>query len=360
MTTPNSPRDTSAAPESATAPDIAVSSEAATTLALSTEPAGSAAAALSKYLLYTLSVPERAVRSTIALAGGAAREAAGFLVPRAFQNSKTYEIVIRNSLKFLTEDIGGAESRAADATGVPPDYMARKAVGNFLDLAGLATLHLSPLWLLAIVSDVAYGSKTYVQELARELKSQGIIADDSTIARMDDVLGAIQQTTGKAAGMIDTPPLSLEQLRTSLDETRRALTSADYTTVLPQAELARYWTEMREIAERDGVSLLEVSSAMTLHSLGKLADVTRGTFTGLKVAGGLFNRHVIGHYAESLATLRQKGVYQTISECYGPYVAAVWTNFSPERPTWTAELLTGRLFGRLARAVRGWFRKKAV
>ena len=35
------------------------------------------------------------------------------------------------------------------------DFVARKAVGNFIDMASLATLHLSPMLLLAVVGDVA-------------------------------------------------------------------------------------------------------------------------------------------------------------------------------------------------------------
>jgi hypothetical protein len=316
-----------------------------------------AAAALGEYLTYTLSIPERAVRSTIALAGGAAREAAALLVPRAFQSSTTYEIVVRKSLKFLCEDIGGARGPAGTADPAA-DYLARKAVGNFVDLAGALTLHMSPMWLLAIVSDVAYGSKAYVAELARELKDQGLIAEDSTIANMDDVLGAIQQASGCAAGMLDTPPLSVEELKISLDETRKALMSANPVHVIPQAEVARYWNEMNEIARRDGVSLIDVSSALTLHTLGKLGTITRGTLTSVKVAGGLVNRHVIAHYAESLETLRRKGFYQTVRECYEPYIDAVWQNFSPQRATWTGELVSGRLPGRILRGVRGWFGRR--
>ena len=45
-------------------------------------------------------------------------------------------------------------------------YVTRKAVGNFVDMASLATLHVSPLMLLAAVSDLAYGSQVYLKELA--------------------------------------------------------------------------------------------------------------------------------------------------------------------------------------------------
>ena len=58
-------------------------------------------ASVGRYLFYGLSLPERALRSSIGLAAGAARETAELLVPRAFQDSKSYGIVVRNSLRFL-------------------------------------------------------------------------------------------------------------------------------------------------------------------------------------------------------------------------------------------------------------------
>lgn len=312
------------------------------------------ATALSRYLVYSVTLPERAVRSAIGLASGAAKETAEFLVPQAFQNSKTYEIVVRNSLRFLTEDIGGAAVEAEASTEVE-NYMARKAVGNFVDLAGLATLHLSPLWILAIVSDIAYGSKSYVLELAEELKQRGLIDDTSTIHHVDDVLEAIQQASGRAASTFDTPPLSVDQLRQSLVETRDAVKSAQYMSVLPEAELSRYWEEMREIAVKEEVSLLGVSAAMTMHSLGKMKTVSQGALTGLRVAGGLLNRHVIGHYVDSLQTLREEGFYRTVQDSYAPYVEAVWSNFAVDKETWTEELVSGRILGKAFKSVAGWF-----
>lgn len=323
---------------------------------LSADGSADAMSRLSRYLIYSLSLPERTVRSTIGLAAGAAREAATFLVPQSFQSSKTYEIVVRNSLRFLTDDIGGVttESEEGEEEAVD-DYMARKAVGNFVDLAGLATLHLSPIWLLAIVSDVAYGSKSYVLELAKELEQKGLIDDTSTIHHVDDVLEALQHTTGRAASMFDTPPLSIDQLKQSLKETREAATSADYSAVLPESELNQYWKEMREISKRENVSLLGVSGALTMHSLGKLKTVSHGALTGVQVAGGLFNRHVIGHYVDSLNTIRDKGFYPTVRDSYAPYVEAVWTNFAVDKQTWTAELVSGRAFGNAYRSIKGWF-----
>jgi hypothetical protein len=108
---------------------------------------------------------------------------------------------------------------------------------------------------------------------------------------------------------------------------------------------------MREIASKENVSLLGVSGALTMHALGKLAPLSRGALTGAQVAGELLNRNVVAHYAEALRSLRQKGLYPLVRESAAVYAQAVWQNFAPHRQTWTAELVSGRLFRRAARAL---------
>jgi len=108
---------------------------------------------------YVLSLPERALRSGTGLLGGVLRESASLLVPQSFQNSRTYTVMVRQMLDFVVHDIGGvAQGAAPSSTADVDNYVARKAIGNFVDMASLATLHVSPLLLLAAVSDLAYGS----------------------------------------------------------------------------------------------------------------------------------------------------------------------------------------------------------
>ena len=75
------------------------------------------------------------------------------------------------------------------------NYVAKKTVSNFVELAGLATLHVSPLTVLAIMSDVAYGSNTFLKELSTELKKQGVIDGDSTIDNTADLLSALSEAS---------------------------------------------------------------------------------------------------------------------------------------------------------------------
>src|SRR3954471_7541157 len=88
-------------------------------------PADPGYAHVKKYLLYTLSLPERALRSGGAVIAGTIRESTNLLVPQAFQDSKTYTVMVRQMLDFLAEDVGGV-ARSGKANEAPPvqDFVA--------------------------------------------------------------------------------------------------------------------------------------------------------------------------------------------------------------------------------------------
>ena len=310
------------------------------------------------FLLYGLSLPERTLRSASGVVSGVLRESASLVLPQAFQNSKTYNMLVRQMLDFLAEDVGGVAAQPKPGAERVDGFVARKAVGSFLDLASMATFHLSPMLLLAVVSDVAYGSKTFLQELGGDLKRQGVIAADSTIDHVDDLLEAVAAASKKTATAFETPPLSVDGLRVTIEQTRASIEALDPRMVLPQAEVERLWGEIREVATGQGVNPLAISGAMTLYSLDKIGQVGRGALSGVRAMGTLLDRHVLDHYKNALGTIRSDGLYATLAKTGKPYIDAVWLNFSTDQSTLTEGILTGRLLGRAWRALRGCFRKK--
>jgi len=320
-------------------------------------------------LLYSLSLPERLVRSAVGVTAGTATEIAEFVVPQAFQDSKTYEIAIRNSLGFLVSGVGKLSDSAAvpapnaadgESTSATEQssgrFIARKAAGNFIDIAGLTMLHVSPLWMLAIVSDVAYGSQVYLHELAEELKLQGLVDETSSIHNVQDLLGAVKYASGTAASSFDQPPLSLEELQKSLAQTREALGGIDPRHVIPEAEIRRYWSEMRVVADREQVSLLGLSGAIAMQSLEAAKGLTQGTTTGLLVAGELFHRRIFGHYVGALSRIQEVGLWASVKSTYAPYIDLTWGNFVSSRKTWTEQILDPGHVGRALNAVKGWWK----
>jgi hypothetical protein len=268
-----------------------------------------------------------------------------------------YTVMVRQMLDFLVHDVGGvAPTHAASPTTDVEHYVARKAVGNFIDMASLATLHVSPVLLLAAVSDLAYGSQVYLKELAKELEQQGIIEDAARIDHVNDLLAAVSDTSAATTQVFNTPPLSLAALKATIDQARAAVRGGDDTagTVPPEAEVRRMWNEMREISQREGVGLLAVSTAAALRSLQGFAKLGRGALSGVKVGGSLFDRHVLEHYSQAIDELRQKGLYASLAETSGPYIAAVWKNFQPHRSTLTEDVISGKIPGAAWRAVRHW------
>jgi hypothetical protein len=318
-------------------------------------------ARVQSYLMYSLSLPERTLRSTTAVVGGALGGSMKLLVPQAFRSSRSYTIFVQQMLDFMVEDVGGVELPKEETEPEDPEveaFVARKTVGSFVEIAGWATLHLSPVTVLAIFSDLAYGSKTYLNELSGELKAKGVIDPETTIDQVSDLLDAVSRTSGMTAQAFDMPPISVEGLKKTVQQTREAIAKTSPTQLIPQSEVKRLWSEMKETAEQQEVNLLSISSTMTLYTLNKVGTMGKGTLSAVTVAGNMFDRHILDHYRNGLGDIRSRGIYTTLSENSQPYMAAAWNNFSTSKSTITEDLFSGVLFARGWRAVRDWFRRR--
>ena len=318
------------------------------------------------HLIYGLSLPERTLRSTSAVVAGTLRESAEMLVPQAFRSSTSYRTLIEQTLTFMAQDVGGVttpqqnvDGGAAPQTDKPDvdNFVARKAVGSFIEMASLPLLHVSPMMVLALFSDIAYGSQTYLSELSEELKKQGVIDENTTIDQATDLLNALHTTTSTTAQVFDKPPLSIDGLKDTIKQIRDCAGKGP-TTLMPEAEIQRLWTEMQAMATREHVSMLDVSSTITMYSMDKIGSLGRGALSTIKVAGNMFDRHIIDHYSEGLQEIHQKGIYAALAQSSAPYIDAVWLNFSDERETITEDVVTGRFFSRCWKWVKSRFRRK--
>jgi len=307
---------------------------------------GEASRSLQRMFHYSTSLPERTLRSASALAGGLVRESTNWLVPLAFRNSKSYSIFVKQMLDFACNDIGGVKrvlgTGKEDGKSEQVD-LARKTVGNLLDMSALATFHLSPLTVLAIFSDVAYGSKVYLKQLSSRLKEQGIIDQETTIDGATDLIDALERASGKAVGMFDQPPISIDGLRKTIQETRDAVNDVDPVKLLPFAEIDQMWRQMELAAKEQKASIWDVSATMSVVALNNIAAIGQGTVVSLEIAGNMFQEHIIQHYWEGLRAIEREGLVQTLSTGSQPYLEAVWTNFALDRKTWTEQLLSGEL-----------------
>ena len=310
-------------------------------------------------MVYGLSLPERTVRSAAALASGAAGESVALLVPRSFQDSKSYRVFVQQMLDMLSHDVGGVKKEKANdeptKTEIAENYVAKKTIGTFIDLAGMSMMHVSPLTVLAIVSDVAHGSTYYLKELASELKTQGVIDEDSTISSTADLLENIRLASASTADQFDTPPIDLKGLADTIRQTQEQLSGIDPSLLMPQSEIRSLWADMSELATKEHVSLFQLSSAVTMYSLKQVSTATQGTLATIRVTGNVLDEHFFDHYRTAIGTIASEGIYSVLATSSKPYLDAVWFNFSSDRTTITEDLISGKLFNQAFDSVAGWF-----
>jgi hypothetical protein len=269
---------------------------------------------------FVASLPERFVRTFAAVLGGAVHETAQLVLPRLVRRSRLYEATAKNLLRVAIELVGRVEDSSTSEETPSRELAVRKGAGNVVELGSIAAFGFSPLWLLAGASDLARGSRVYIDALVGELKAAGVLADDVEVASVDELLGVLERGAGRTARLVDIPPLELVELRRSLTELR------DERDALPsQRELASLFRALQAEARRENRSLLEVSSGVGLAFLVSARKVGR--------------EHLVVPYAEDWQPLRREGFADYARRVAAPYRRAVTGHFDPARVTHTERLL---------------------
>ena len=93
---------------------------------------------------YLLSLPERLVRSVVALGAGLTREVGEAALPDAVRQGQLYQNLVESTLRFLIERVGGAEGVYDDGARLPDDFLVRRTAGNALEVLGLVAFRASP------------------------------------------------------------------------------------------------------------------------------------------------------------------------------------------------------------------------
>ncbi|MBK9344036.1 MAG: hypothetical protein IPN07_13645 [Dehalococcoidia bacterium] len=225
-------------------------------------------------LWYLASFPERLIRALSAALFGGVHETAQLVLPRLVRRSRLYDVTAKNLLRIAIELVGGVENGAATEANQPGAgrVAVKKAAGNVVEFGSIAAFGFSPLWLLAAASDILNGSKAYLSALELELTRAGVLADGVHFKSVDDLLGALEGTTGNAAGLIDMPPLELKELRASISELKR-----DAKSLPTPGELARLFDGLVRTARMENRSLLAVSSGVGFAFLTSAKNVGKTT-----------------------------------------------------------------------------------
>jgi len=318
------------------------------------EPIKQAAKALWNSTLYTLSLPERYLRGLTALLGGMLRETTELLVPNFVKDTTTYNIFVGNLLRFAIENVGEVEGVYSDE-GLGEDYASRKLLGNAIEGIGIATVHVSPLWIFAFFADSVKGGQIYLKRLRAELIEKGYIDSSEESDSIQDLLEGIERTTTSFAQNIDTPPISKNEVMDNLKEIQDSIEGLFSKTGKVagevKAEVSNLMQDFLETASEEGQTLMELSGVMTLQATNKAKKAAGVAITVPQVAGQILYENILVYYSDTLSEIHQRGYAVVASETIEPYGSAIIKQFNFEKETWTEKLFRGsgqglkRIFG---------------
>ena len=130
---------------------------------------------------YLLSIPERLIRAVLGLGAGAAREVGRVALPDGVRNSQLYQNLVDTTLRFLIENVGGAEGVYKSSGSCRDDFFVRRTAGNAVEVLGIVAFRASPVWVLAALADLCGVGRQLIPEIAGALKAQGLLEKDARV-----------------------------------------------------------------------------------------------------------------------------------------------------------------------------------
>jgi hypothetical protein len=262
--------------------------------------------------------PQDRTSPNLALTGGLVYETGEVLLPLAVRRSRLYQAIVGRLLRITIELVGGVEGvYPTEECGYESCWYARRRVmpsslAAFWRWVG----HRSGSWQGLLIG----GTKVYLRVLATELRDAGVLSAEEDVASFEELLTALEGTSGVLADTVDVPPLNISSVRTPWQELRRQV--AD----LPDADgLEKIFSDLQLAAQQEDRSILEISSMVALgavHAGVRLGDT-----------------HIFDYYRSALRTIAGEGLVAFLHRTSTPYLTRARSHFDPESSTYSERLL---------------------
>ena len=283
------------------------------------------------------------IRSALGFSAGLLREVGEVALPRGVRRSQLYQSLVDTTLRYVIEQVGGAEGVYPAEQPQPDQFLARRGAGNAIELLGIVAFRVSPVWVLAALADLSGLGRRLIPEIADVLKEQGLLEKETQFDSMDALLDGLEKTSSRLAETFNTPPLDVAGLRkewAAIRSEARALKPAE----LPSPKvIGEQWEELKQESARQGRSVFETSSVMAVSAVRALPEKARwlsaSALVGATHTGKLLSTAILDHYSQTLKELREVGYLAYAKRQLSPYLSACVDLFSPQRRTLTQRLL---------------------
>jgi hypothetical protein len=295
---------------------------------------------------FLLSIPERALRSTTALAAGLLREIGEVTLPQTVRRGRLYHNLVDVTLRFLIEQVGGVEGVYPGEEKLTEDFLVRRTAGNGIELIGILTFRASPVWVLAALADVSGGGRYLIREISGALKEAGLLEKETEFSNVDQMLDGLEASSARLAATINTPPLDVKALRQEWAAVKRDLAKIPPKELPSTDTLRDIWVNMKNEARLQQRTTFEMSAVMALSAITALPQKTRWLSASTRLAvgktGSVLAGVLLDHYRTTLTEIRQTGYMRYAVRQFRPYLYGAASQFSPRRQSLTERFLEKR------------------
>jgi hypothetical protein len=288
-------------------------------------------------LAYGCSLPERMIRGLVGVLGGLGLILAR-LLPRPVREGKFYRIAVERQLKMMTDDVGRAGLFPGE-DALDSRTATRMGIGGTIDNLLILGLHASPIWVLLAATDLTKEAKWFTGELAAELKEAGVMKEGSRLDSVDAVLQGLSTLSARCADTLDKPPISLEEMKSTVGAIRQDLGDVTETAVTRTADIEGLARDIRSLAKNDEKSLLEVTSAVAVGTMRTTGNLVKGTIIGagstVKIVGKRLWSDVLLDYGDAVKTIHRRGFYGSLSTFLNPHARGTGRLFAYDFLTFT-------------------------
>lgn len=294
--------------------------------------------------LYALSLPERTLRSLSALGGGLLRGVSHLALPGKVRDAALYRATAGVGLRFLIEQLGDVRGIYPTEDPLSRHFVVRYAAGSSMEMLAIATIFLSPVWVLAALGDAIRVGQTLFSQIGDALKAEHLLDPNAHFETMAQLLDGLERTSTHLALTVNMPPLDVPGLRREWQQFRENLAILPPASLPTPADVERAWNNLQTTARRVERSIFSVSAAMGMSALSAVpahlqwlsqSAVVAARTTGM-VVGGAF----LEHYAAASREIATAGLTAYCARISRPYLLAAIRNLLPERRSWTERLLS--------------------
>jgi hypothetical protein len=293
-----------------------------------------------------LSLPERAVRSLSALSGGLLRELGNVAIPARLRRTSLYRTAVEVTLRFLIQEVGQVENVYSTEARLAQDFLLQRGASHGIEVIGLLTLHVSPIWIFAALADVAGSGGELINEISQALKEEGLLDKEKRFETVDQLLDGLEKSSAHVANTLNTPPLRVEELRREWLKLKAELPVLPIEALPSPALLRNVWNDLKSSAQSQNRSLFAFCSALALSAAAELpANVlwlSRAAGVAAVRTGSVLGGGLIDHYTSSLNEIRAVGFAAYWRRQFRPYLRAAAEQFANRRLSTTEKWIRRR------------------